>query len=86
MGDEGGAENAVEDRVDGRNGRGADERDERDAEQALKRPVVLAVRLVRGRERGRVVDGALDVCERAAAVVSAVRLAGGRVDLSDGGD
>mgnify|MGYP000651530985 CR=1 FL=1 len=61
VGDEGSAEDAVEDRVDARDGRCADERDERHAEEALERPVVLAVRLVGRGERRRVVDGALDV-------------------------
>lgn len=61
VGDDGGAEDSVEDGVGTRDGGGADEGDEGGTEQALKRPVVLSVSLVRGRERHRVVDGALDV-------------------------
>lgn len=60
--DDRGAENAVEERVGARDGGRTDERDQGGAQQALERPVVLSVSLVRGRERGRVVDGAFDVC------------------------
>ena len=61
VGDDGGAEDSVEDGVGTRDGGRADEGDEGGTEQALKRPVVRSVSLVRSRERHRVVDGALDV-------------------------
>lgn len=61
VGDDGRAEDSVEDGVGTRNGGRADEGDEGGTEQALKRPVILSVSLVRSRERDRVVDGALDV-------------------------
>lgn len=64
VGDDGGAEDSVEDGVGTRDGGRADEGDEGGTEQALKRPVVLSVSLVWSRERHRVVDGALDVWRR----------------------
>lgn len=62
--DDGNGEDSIEDRVGGRHGGGTSERDEGGTEEALKGPVVTAVSLVGVRERSRVVDGSINVCEQ----------------------
>lgn len=59
--DDSGAQDTVENRVDRSDGRRGDQGNESGRQQSFKRPVVASVRLVRRRERSRVVDGTLDI-------------------------